>query len=183
MKDVKRRREFTCNRKVAVDQQKRWQLAWQNACWWTEVSDHTDSLVGLVRGGNWGKLSKFAHVLHAPFKGKSFCTHLDQWGLCEYVIVHTILGGSPVIRWISLGGKPKWLPLKFGYHDVMRTRPTGHEIFMGGRYPLPSVQGRTKQAKLFEFFVALQKLHLECVQCHDNYTVRRNENSCQKPTE
>ena len=22
---------------------------------------------------------------------------------------------------ISLGGKPKWLPLKFGYHDVMRT--------------------------------------------------------------
>ena len=32
-------------------------------------------------------------------------------------------GGSPVILWISLGGKPKWLPLKFGYHDVMRTRP------------------------------------------------------------
>ena len=44
-----------------------------------------------------------------------------QWGLCEYVIVHTIWGGSPVILWISLGGKPKWLPLKFGYHDVMRT--------------------------------------------------------------
>ena len=36
---------------------------------------------------------------------------------------HTILGGSPVILWISLGGKPKWLPLKLGYHDVMRTRP------------------------------------------------------------
>ena len=46
-----------------------------------------------------------------------------QWGLCEYVIVHTILGGSPVILRISLGGKPKWLPLKFGYHDVMRTSP------------------------------------------------------------
>ena len=46
-----------------------------------------------------------------------------QWGLCEYVIVHTIWGGSPVILWISLGGKPKWLPLKFGYHDVMRTSP------------------------------------------------------------
>ena len=46
---------------------------------------------------------------------------LWQWGLCEYVMVHTILGGSPVILWISLGGKPKWLPLKFGYHDVMRT--------------------------------------------------------------
>ena len=47
----------------------------------------------------------------------------QQWGLCQYVIVHTILGGSPVILWISLGGKPKWLPLKFGYHDVMRTIP------------------------------------------------------------
>ena len=46
-----------------------------------------------------------------------------QWGLCEYVIVHTILVGSPVILYISLGGKPKWLPLKFGYHDVMRTSP------------------------------------------------------------
>ena len=31
--------------------------------------------------------------------------------------------GSPVILWISLGGKPKWLPLKFGYHDVMHTSP------------------------------------------------------------
>ena len=48
---------------------------------------------------------------------------LGRWGLCEYVIVHTILGGSPVILRISLGGKPKWLPLKFGYHDVMRTSP------------------------------------------------------------
>ena len=46
-----------------------------------------------------------------------------KWGLCEYVIVHTILGGSPIILWTSLGGKPKWLPLKFGYHDVMRISP------------------------------------------------------------
>ena len=46
-----------------------------------------------------------------------------KWGLCENVIGHTILGGSPVIPWISLGGKPKWLPLKFGYHDVMRKSP------------------------------------------------------------
>ena len=46
-----------------------------------------------------------------------------QWGLCVSKW-HTILGGSPVILLISeLGGKPKWLPLKFGYHDVMRTSP------------------------------------------------------------
>ena len=51
-----------------------------------------------------------------------FCQK-EEWGLCEYVIVHTIWGGKPVILWISLGGKPKWLPLKFGYHDVMHTSP------------------------------------------------------------
>ena len=44
-----------------------------------------------------------------------------QWGLCAYVIVHTILPPSPVILWIELAGKPKCLPLNFGYHDVMRT--------------------------------------------------------------
>ena len=30
---------------------------------------------------------------------------------------------SPAILWIELSGKPKWLPLKFGYHDAMRTGP------------------------------------------------------------
>ena len=44
----------------------------------------------------------------------------DQWGLCIYVIVHTIWPPSPVILWIELGGKTKWLPLKCGYHDVKR---------------------------------------------------------------
>ena len=34
------------------------------------------------------------------------------WDLCEYVIVHTKLPPSPVILWIELGGKPKWLLLK-----------------------------------------------------------------------
>ena len=27
----------------------------------------------------------------------------------------------PIILCIELGGKPKWLPLNFGYHDVMHT--------------------------------------------------------------
>ena len=53
-------------------------------------------------------------------------------GQCEYVIpfhtissvvVHTILPPIPEILWIELGGKPKWLPLNPGYHDVMRTSP------------------------------------------------------------
>ena len=54
------------------------------------------------------------------------CTSSDldsECGLCDYVIVHTILPPSPVILWILLGGKPKWLPLKCGYHEVMRTAP------------------------------------------------------------
>ena len=38
----------------------------------------------------------------------------QQWGLCKYVIVHTILPPSPVIWWIELGGNRKWLPLNSG---------------------------------------------------------------------
>ena len=30
---------------------------------------------------------------------------------------------QPVILWIPLGGKPKWLPLNFGFNDEMRTAP------------------------------------------------------------
>ena len=30
---------------------------------------------------------------------------------------------QPVILWIELGAKPKWLPLNFRNHDVMRTAP------------------------------------------------------------
>ena len=55
-------------------------------------------------------------------------TNFRKWGQCQYVIVRTILGGSPVILWISPSGKPKWLPLKFGYHDVMRTSPIGPAV-------------------------------------------------------
>ena len=32
---------------------------------------------------------------------------------------------QPVILWMLLGGKPKWLPLNFGFNDVMRTAPIG----------------------------------------------------------
>ena len=37
------------------------------------------------------------------------------------VVDQTWLPPSPVILWIELGGKSKWLPLNFGHHDVMRT--------------------------------------------------------------
>ena len=49
----------------------------------------------------------------------------SRWSLCSYVIVHTILLPSPVISWIELRCKPKWLPWNFLYHDVMRTAPIG----------------------------------------------------------
>ena len=45
----------------------------------------------------------------------------SKWDLWAYVIVHTTLPPSPVILWIELGGKPKWLPLKVGHHEVMCT--------------------------------------------------------------
>ena len=50
-------------------------------------------------------------------------TRKRQWGPCAYVIVYGKLPPSPVILWILLGGKPKWLPLNFGFNDVMRTAP------------------------------------------------------------
>ena len=56
----------------------------------------------------------------------------QQWSPGEYVVVHTILRmpPSPVSE---LGGKPKWLPLKFGYHDVMRTSPISDLKISTGR--------------------------------------------------
>ena len=40
-------------------------------------------------------------------------------------IRHSIreIATQPVILWTLLGGKPKWLPLNFGFNDVMRTAP------------------------------------------------------------
>ena len=55
------------------------------------------------------------------WKTKSFCG--SGWGLWAYVVVHTILPPSPVILWKELGGKPKWLPLNFGYHVIVRIAP------------------------------------------------------------
>ena len=50
------------------------------------------------------------------------------WGLCEHIhpdhsSVHTNLPPSPVILCKELGGKPTWLLLNFGYHDIMDTGP------------------------------------------------------------
>ena len=40
-----------------------------------------------------------------------------QWGSCDYKARLKLPAPSLVILWIELGGKPKWLPLNFGYHD------------------------------------------------------------------
>ena len=62
-------------------------------------------------------------------QSKKLCTELAKDTRCLAMgpvrirSLHTFLPPSPVILWISLGGKPKWLPLDFGYHDVMRTTP------------------------------------------------------------
>ena len=53
---------------------------------------------------------------------------LHWWGPMGAVrIRHSIreIAAQPVILWILLGGKPKWLPLNFGFNDVMRTAPIG----------------------------------------------------------
>ena len=44
-----------------------------------------------------------------------------QWGLgCRNMHGSHKLPPSAVNLWMKLGGKPKRLPLNFGYHDVMR---------------------------------------------------------------
>ena len=48
---------------------------------------------------------------------------LKDGGRCAYTILHTVCAIQSVILWIELGGKPKWLPLNFGYLEVMRTDP------------------------------------------------------------
>ena len=68
-------------------------------------------------------LPKHCHMTVSMF---SFASSGPMEPVQIHVIVHTILGGSPVILWISLGGRPKWLPLKFEYLDVTCTSPIRH---------------------------------------------------------
>ena len=53
-------------------------------------------------------------------RGKS--RELEAW-MGAVRIRHSIreIATLPVILWIPLGGKPIWLPLNFGFNDVMRT--------------------------------------------------------------
>ena len=53
------------------------------------------------------------HDQQVIFSVSSMVCSMSEWG--AYVIVHTILPPSPVILWIELGDKPKWLPLNLGY--------------------------------------------------------------------
>ena len=50
---------------------------------------------------------------------------VGTWSIGPVRIRHSShdFGWQSSLLWISLGGKPKWLPLKFGYHDEMRTSP------------------------------------------------------------
>ena len=71
-------------------------------------------------------------------------------------ISHSSHHFGPVILWISLGGKPKWLPLKFGYHDVMRTSP----IARGKRHLRDSAWTVKLFARLTELSVVWCPWHL-----------------------
>ena len=44
---------------------------------------------------------------------------------------------QPVILWIPLGGKPKWLLLNFGFNDVMRTAPISFLMMASFSTPIP----------------------------------------------
>ena len=48
-------------------------------------------------------------------------TSVGQWGPCAYVIVYGNLPPSQSFCRYCWVAKPKWLPLNFGFNDVMRT--------------------------------------------------------------
>ena len=80
----------------------------------------------------------------------------SEWHLCKYVIVNTKLPPSPVILWIELGGKPKWLPLNFGYHDVMHTGSILGRLLTSGKIDIwqnepASIESNTKISVCAEF--------------------------------
>ena len=61
-----------------------------------------------------------------------------KWGPCAYVKVNGKIATQPVILWILLAGKLKWLPLNFGFNDRMRTAPIATQkvklwILLGGK--------------------------------------------------
>ena len=69
----------------------------------------------------------FSFLINNPVVLSFVCHKL---GLRTFVIVHTILPPTAVILWIELGGWLKWLPLNFGYNDVMHTAPILVERFL-----------------------------------------------------
>ena len=77
-------------------------------------------------GEVWGALSPLRGLgrsLEKFLKGSIFECKKQTMGAVR--IRHSIreFATQPVILWILLGGKPKWLPLNFGFNDVMRTDP------------------------------------------------------------
>ena len=83
----------------------------------------------------------------------------SKWGSVR--IRHSIreIPTQPVILWIELGGKPKWLPLNFGFHDVMRTAPI---VEVKGGCPLLAI---AQQADLPEAVIPTY-MNAFFLQCH-----------------
>ena len=58
---------------------------------------------------------------------------------------------QPVILWILLGGKLKWLPLNFGFNDVMRTAPILETVRGAATYrKVSSEPSPPKKKKIFK---------------------------------
>ena len=78
---------------------------------------NTDSFVASLSVGIQPRLTTRLFMLVCGVETRPYW----QYGLCKYIKVHTKIATQPVILWIELGGKSKWLPLNFGYNDAMRS--------------------------------------------------------------
>ena len=90
----------------------------------------------------------------------NFCQGI-QWGLYayEYHSHHFATTPSPVILWIELGGKPKWLPSDFGYHDVVCMPSALYKITgLGGNFRVSEPLTNSHRAFIFRFITVTSDL-------------------------
>ena len=73
-------------------------------------------------------------------------------------IVYGKLSPQPVMLWIPLGGKPKWLPLNFGFNDVTAHGPHYNEVIHGHLCPPQELHDNKQGDPFFEHQLQISRI-------------------------
>ena len=76
-------------------------------------------IVGYKAAHFWWERFTLSYPSSSLWIKKAFALQAEHERACTVGIRE--IATQPVILWIPLGGKQKWLPLNFGFNDVMRT--------------------------------------------------------------